>query len=89
MAEKQGSVRVVPGSHCWTDGQWADYKDSGEAGFAPEQRTLECPPGTLIVMHCRTVHSVLPNVSEVSRANIIPQYGALSNALAVGVRELE
>ncbi|MBU59601.1 MAG: hypothetical protein CL543_12025 [Alcanivorax sp.] len=89
MSEKQGGLRVVPGSHCWTDGQWPDYKESGEAGFAGEPRTLVCPPGTLIAMHCRTVHSVLPNVSEVSRANIIAQYGAASNPLAVGACELE
>lgn len=89
MAEKQGGVRVVPGSHCWTDGQWADYKERGEAGFTGEPRTLECPSGTLIAMYSRTVHSLLPNVSEVSRANIIAQYGALSNDLAVGACELE
>ena len=89
MSEKQGAVRVIPGSHRWTEGQWAAWKGSGEAGFSGEARTLECAPGTVIAMDCRTVHSVLPNVSDVPRANIIAQYGARSNALAVGGYELE
>lgn len=89
MTEKQGAVRVIPGSHRWTEGQWAARKEGGEAGFSGEAETLECPPGTVIAMDCRTVHSVLPNVSDLTRANIIAQYGARSNALAVGGYELE
>ncbi|TVP82476.1 MAG: hypothetical protein EA353_00365 [Puniceicoccaceae bacterium] len=89
MAEAQGAVRVVAGSHHWTKAQWATFKRSDEAKANGDVRTLGCPPGTVVALDCRTAHSVLPNISAEPRANIIAQYGARSNPLAVGDYELE
>lgn len=89
MSEKQGALRVVAGSHRWTDEQWQLFKSERGDGVTGEARTIECPPGSVVVVGGRIAHAVLPNVSEFPRANVIAQYGACSNPLTVGSPELE
>lgn len=86
MSDRQGAVRVAAGSHRWSEAQWVRFRADASNGAKPaaDVRTVECPPGSVMAVHCRTVHSVLPNVSDMPRANLIAQYGAAGNALVVG-----
>lgn len=88
MSRTQGAVEVIEESHRWSDTQWEAFrKAEGDVRARASVHTIECSPGSVVVLGCRTIHGALPNTSRRPRANIIAQYGAQGNPLKVGQSE--
>ena len=64
-----GSLKVIPGSHLWRDPNLGkslrDWREAGMTsyrGVKLDEIELECPPGSVILMHTHAAHGVLPKL---------------------------
>ena len=86
MQAEQGATRVIRGSQHWNDQQFNTWKQAGhpwdETGHA-----VTCPPGSVVVLGSRIVHSAGNNLSAVPRRNLIAQWGAQEDLICAQVFE--
>ena len=62
-----GCLKVIPGSHTWRDPglgsrllQWRGAGKTSHEGVPLTEVELECPPGSVILMHTHAAHGVTP-----------------------------
>ena len=83
VAQSNGALEVVPGSHrgplhsIWRDGQFTGYIDEAiEREMREHAQALTGPAGTVCLMHTRVMHGSAPNASDRARSLFICVYSA-------------
>jgi ectoine hydroxylase-related dioxygenase (phytanoyl-CoA dioxygenase family) len=89
MTAENGATQIVRNSHKVTDEFAMNDRAYREENWKKDDViTLECAPGSLVILHSKIVHGGFPNRSANSRRNIIFQFGGEENFLISPEREI-
>jgi len=89
MTVENGATQIIRNSHNVPDEFAMTDKSFREENWASDDViTLECAPGSLVILHSKIVHGGAPNRSENPRRNIIFQFSGAENYLVSDEREI-
>jgi ectoine hydroxylase-related dioxygenase (phytanoyl-CoA dioxygenase family) len=88
MEEGTGAVEIIRNSHRITDAEAENSSLRGRTWSPKEIERIECAPGSVVILHAKTVHGSGPNATGRVRRNIIMQWGSATNPLTTEAREL-
>ena len=86
MESGQGVTRVIPGSQHWDDMTFRCWQQQ-RLPLNSTGKTLQCPPGGMIVLGPTIVHGAEANRSNKPRRNLIVQWGRQHDPLSTQLAE--